>query len=262
MRVIALRVSIFIALAVVIGAEIRFHTFSYLVEDASFLLDPSASRALKIGESHLDAKDPRDYDFARAEHFLRIAYSMDHELPLVNLDMARVAFLKGDFVDAMRSINAQILLTGDEQPNAYYIRGLIEGYMGNYDGSIRDYSHYVSLDPHNWAAVNDLAWALLKAGRSIEAASITGRALNEAPDNPWLLNTNAIALYEMGDTRQAAAKSLAAIKAAEKLSVHEWLVAYPGNDPRIAAQGILSLQRSALENMHMIGEASSSARVQ
>src|SRR3989338_11403309 len=97
----------------------------------------------------------------------------------------------------MALINMQIAQMGDNAPNSYYIRALVEGYKGEYAASAKYYEYFLKFHPTNWAAVNDYAWVLLKAGRAKEAAETTARALEWFPDNPWLLNTNATALFEM-----------------------------------------------------------------
>lgn len=266
MSLVSIRGALILASGVLILSLSIIPQFAAMVEknvdDMQYALMPSAPRAFAIAQKHFDAQDPIRYDFARAEKYFRLAFDLNPALPHLNHEMARVHFLKGDFENAMRFINAQIALERDDLPNSYYVRGLIEGYQKDYDAAIADYAHYLSLDPHNWAAINDYAWVLLKTGRAIEAARITGAALNEAPKNAWLLNTNAIALYEMGDTLQARAKAAAAIAAAEHVQVKDWLRAYPGNDPKIAEEGVRSLRESASANMHTIEQAMPTSTIQ
>lgn len=224
----------------------------FLYEDISLAFHPSAERAFKYGEKHFNAIDSRNYNIERSEYLFTKAYNFDPEYPYVNHELARVDFLKGRFGDALKKINTQIDLQGDSSPNSYYIRGLIEGFAGDYDAAARDYAHFLQIAPPNWAAINDYAWVLLKANNPLQAASVTGLALNSFPNNAWLLNTNATALYEIGDVDQALIKVRAAVYESQKLGPSDWLLAYPGNDPRIAASGIAAFKAATLANMHTI----------
>lgn len=230
-------------------------------EDISDMVAPNADRAFRYGQKHFSSR-AEDYDIARAEHFFVNAMIRDPDLPLVRHELARVYFLKGDFAKALSFIDAQVALYGDEFPNAYYVRGLIEGYMGDYAASAQDYKHFLQFEPHNWAALNDYAWVLLKANRPREAAEATAEGLQYFPDNPWLLNSNSIALYEIGNLEDAHKYARLAVAASQKVTKADWLRAYPGNDPKIAAEGIASLQKATSDNMHTIEAALASSTVQ
>jgi len=232
-----------------------------MYEDISDAVVPDAERAFLYGEKHFNSR-AEDYDIARAERFFVNAMMRDPDLPLVRHELARVYFLKGDFPKALGFINAQVALHGDEFPNAYYVRGLIEGYAGDYAAAAKDYEHFLRFDPHNWAAMNDYAWVLLKAHRSQDAALVASEGLTLFPDNPWLLNSQAIALYEMNAFSAALRSAQKASAAVAVLSEAEWLRAYPGNDPGSAAEGIASFKKAVADNMHTIETALASSAVQ
>lgn len=226
-------------------------------------LKPEASFAFEQGTRFLDAgSNTEEYDIDRADRFFRSAASIDPKYPYLYHQLARISFLKGDFSKALAQINRQIAEYGDQTPNSYYVRGLIEGYMGDYEASIADYQEYLKSDPHNWAAINDYAWVLLKAERAEEVVAVTDDGLKYFPDNAWLLNTNAIALYEVGDIERAREQAKKALVAASQVSEQAWLSAYPGNDPRIAQEGISAFVEAARQNMHTIAVASASSTVQ
>lgn len=233
-----------------------------LYEDASFALAPSAARAYLYGERHFNARNPHEYDIARAANFFYEAEKLDPSLLYVHHELARVYFLRGDFGDALMQIDTQIAEHGDKTPNSYYVRGLIEGYMGDYADSAKDYEHFLKFDPHDWAGINDYAWVLLKAERAKDAEAATAEGLKYFPSNPWLLNTNAIALYESGRMKKALAPAQAAVAAGAKLTEAEWLHAYPGNDPQIAGAGIAAFRAAAQANVHMIEQALASSTLQ
>ena len=237
----------------VLGAfdtPLRSLRFSY--ERAQFRAHPSAELAFQYGSEHLNSSKRRAYDIEAAEHFFLQAAFLNSDLPYLNHELARIAFLKGDFDTALVRINREIALYGDIEPNTYYVRGLIHGYSGEYDEAVTDYERYIASDPTNWAALNDLAWVFLKAERFQEASDISRRGLSYFPDNPWLLNTNAIAQYELDDFEGAYESARKAQQAVQTLTVREWLTAYPGNNPATARDGMETLKVSIEQNMHSI----------
>lgn len=231
----------------------------YAAEEAVLLsLFPSAERAYAYGGRHLDGNNVALYDVDRAEVYFEKAISMDKEHAYAHHELARIAFLKGDFVKALSLINLALEYNDGSKASSYYVRGLILGYMERYDESADDYERFLDENPINWAAINDYAWVLLKAGRIEEAAVATLGGLRMHRDNPWLLNTNAIALYELGYLDQARHQARAAIKAVHSLDNEDWSLAYPGNDPFIAREGLHALQDSIMRNMHTIADAARS----
>lgn len=231
----------------------------YAQEDVLYALDPSAARAFAYGERHFSATDPAQYDVNRAAYFFWQARAADPTTPYVYHELARIAFLRGDFTRALQYIDDQIAIWGDKAPNSYYVRGLIEGYMGEYDAAIADYAHYLASAGDNWAAMNDYAWVLLKAKRFSDAADITAKGLAAFPNNPWLLNSHATALFELGRDRAALENAQKADAAVAGLTERQWLTAYPGNDPDAAAAGIMTFKRAVGANMQMIENAIASS---
>lgn len=234
----------------------------YMEERVMMLSVPSSARAFQYGQRHFSSRNETLYDIETAEYFFREADKLDPMHPQVLHELARLAFLRGDFGVALSRINAQIQTHGDALPNSYYVRGLILGYMGRYEEAARDYEAYLESDPHNWAAVNDYAWVLLKAGRAEEALAAIEPEFAYWPDNPWLLNSAAIAAYELGEHEKAQEYIERATEHVQTLTRREWLVAYPGNDPRIAGDGIAALKKSILNNMHTITSARDDSAVQ
>ncbi len=239
-----------------------FHTIEIALEKTSLALFPSAQRAFDYGERHFNARTRGEYDIVAAEYFFGKAADIDPKTPYLFHELARIAFLKGDFEVAMALINSQIDLMGDSAPNSYYIRALIEGYKGDYVASAEDYKYFLKFQPTNWAAVNDYAWVLLKAGKAKEASDATARALEWFPENPWLLNTHATARYELHDYEGALLSAQKASVEVATLSEAEWLQAYPGNDPKIADRGIVAFQKAVRDNIHSITLALTTSAVQ
>ncbi|OGJ58042.1 hypothetical protein A2635_01425 [Candidatus Peribacteria bacterium RIFCSPHIGHO2_01_FULL_51_9] len=225
-------------------------------------LSPSAERAFKYGSKHFNGQDPLHYDIDAAEYFFRQALELDPSLTYIHHQIARIYFLHGNFADAFAEISTQIAEHGTSTPNSYYVRGLIEGYMGMYDSAAKDYEVFLEVDPRNWAAINDYAWVLLKAGRAKDAAVATEEGLKYFPENPWLLNSSAIALYEMGQLSKAHERAQKAQLHVLGVEEREWLHSYPGNDPGIAGEGIATFRAAVAENMHRIEVALASSAVE
>ncbi len=231
-------------------------------EDIGYRMNPSAQKAFDLAEQSFIATRPARYDIARAEYYFGEALRQDPHMPYLYHELARIAFLKGDLAQAYARINYDIAQHGDTQLRSYYIRGLIAGYMGLYDQAINDFGYFAALVPDSWAGANDYGWVLVKAGRAEDAAEVTSKALEIFPNNPWLLNTNAIALAEMGKLAEARIQIDKAARYAQAVTHSDWLYAYPGNDPASAPQGVEALKKSVIHTKHLLEAMPQSGGVQ
>lgn len=241
------------AIAVIAGVYLaRPSIFRGAYEEGRYLLAPSAERAYAYGTQHFNAVEADEYDIDTAERYFRRAATLDDAYPGVHHQLARIAFLRADFPAGLGHINREIEEYGDANPNAYYIRALILGYMGQYLEAAADYETYFRIEPANWAGINDYAWVLLKADLPEGALGATEWGLDKWPDNPWLLHNKAIALYELGRFQQAAQTAQAAAAAVETVTPDVWLMAYPGNDPRVAEEGVRTFKKAVADNQAQI----------
>ncbi len=248
---------IVIVLAVVLFLETLSSTIPFLVnkyEDVSFALFPSAQKAYDYGVVHFNASDPSDYNIDLASDYFYTAAALNPKLPYLWHELARISFIEGDFIKAMTQINIQIAQEGDNTPSSYYVRGLIEGFMGDYPAAEDDYAHFYQLVPINWAGANDYAWVLLKDGKPQMAAQVVESVLPYYPQNPWLLNSDAIALSEMGDATTARERLETASQSVADLTPLDWSIAYPGNDPNVASQGLAQFKQAVQDNIHTLDE--------
>ncbi len=246
-----------LALLVIMAAVALFFAsgpgmFSYMGERMEYASSPSAPRAYALGMRHFDSSNADTYNLAHAAHFLEEALERDESYPLANQQLARIRFIQGDFKKAISHINREIEISGDQSPSVYYIRGLIRGYAGSYLDAESDFSRYIKLNPEIWAAYNDRAWVLMKAGLHKEALGSVLQGLEKFPDNAWLLNSFAIALYETGDAESARSVAVRAQAAVSKLTPQDWSNANPGNDPRVAATGLETFKSAAGGNLEKI----------
>lgn len=211
-------------------------------------LSESAPLALEIG-NHYFGGSPNAYDPARAESYFLKALKLDPLVPDAWHQLARIAFLRGDFDEALARVNRQIELHGEDLMASFYVRGLVAGYRGDLAAAERDFKEFLSWDPDNWAAANDLAWVFFKGGRFAAAEAAADAALRKSPGNPWLLLMRGVSRGELGRRSEALRDILAAREAAAALTPAHWSRAYPGNDPRQAESGLAALRAVIEENI-------------
>ena len=241
----------YLLLAMLAYTTLGERTFVRLYERAALVLAPSPERAFAYGNRHFDAKHPDAYDIDHAQVLFEKAHKLNSELPGLQHQRARIAFLEADYPRALAYIDEAIR---DEPTSisSYYVRGLIKGFAGDYGGAASDFETYLASDPSNWAATNDYAWVLLKDDRPEEAHAALERGLVFWPDNPWLLNAQAIALFEQGESGRAAEAAYRAGNAVQTVTEVDWLNAYPGNDPLIAGEGVRAFRAAIAANIHSI----------
>jgi tetratricopeptide (TPR) repeat protein len=249
-----------ILVAVAVHQPLRSRVVNFW-QETQLRFFPSAKLAYELGSKHFDVEHQRDYDLGLAKKYFETANALDPKLPYVRHQLARIEFLEGDFALALLYIDAEIALSDKPAtPSSYYVRGLIEGYMEKYDAAAYDYEAYLKTDPDNWAAINDYAWVLLKDERYRDALNATDWGLRTWPDNPWLLNSKATALFELGQLEEANDAVQKAAQYVANVTESEWSYAYPGNDPLIAKEGVESFKAAILTNMHTISLALEKSR--
>lgn len=224
-----------------------------LYEDVRIALAANEEVAYQYAVKHFDAAHADDYDIDRAAVLFDRVYAMNPNHPYVQHQRARVAFLRSDFSVALMRIDEAV--EKGTTPSSYYMRGLIKGFMGDYEGAAKDYEMYLRTDPKNWAAITDYSWVLIKAGKPLEGLVALDWGLLYWPDNPWLLNTKATAHFDRGEYIKAKDAIMKAKSAVDSVTPDAWSRAYPGNDPLIAPQGVDVFRKSVEENMHRIDAA-------
>ncbi len=218
------------------------------------IVDASAGKLLlKTGNSFFGGSMP--YSLTMADYSYRTALLFDPKVEDAWHQRARIAFLKGNFDDALVKINKQIDLHGDSFMAAYYIRGLIYGYDKQYTNAEKDFLHFLTWDSNNWAANNDLAWIYFAQGKFDQALAQSAKGLAVNPGNAWLLTMHAMSLYNLGKSEKAYEELLEAKKSVEKLTEADWTHSYPGNDPAIAASGLAAFKATIEKNIELVHKA-------
>ena len=211
----------------------------------------------ECGNYYFGVYGSENYDVKKAERYFEKTIALDPSTPDVWHQYARTAFLRGDFAVALFRINQQLERRGDELMAAYYIRGLIYGYAKNYEMAEKDFLKFLEWSPTNWAANNDLAWIYFAQGKYKEAAAQVEPMLLRDPYNVWILVMHAMAVYNLGDVATAKRELTLAKHAAQGLEERHWMLAYPGNDPRLASEGLTNFREAIERNLVLVNSSTS-----
>ena len=217
--------------------------------DMALALHRDAGFAVAIGNYYFNVGGTGAYDLVRARTYYEKALQMDPQVPDAWHQLARIEFLRGNFYGAYDKINKQIELHGNSFMASYYIRGLINGFLGNTNGAEKDFKTFLAWDAKNWAAHNDLAWVYFTKGdyRNTEVIAREGLAFN--PGNPWLLTSLGLALLNEGKKEEAHMILADALKESGKLTAADWHHAYPGNDPGLGDTGLEKMRSVIRHNL-------------
>lgn len=227
-----------------------------LTERVSLFVAPSAEKAYGYGMRHFNSLDPAAHNLSDAAYFLFAAERLDPAYPYVHHQLARIYFLRAEYPQALAEINLEIAHDPEKtRAEAFYMRGLIEGYLQDYPAAVKDYKQFIELNPGRWEGRTDYAWVLIKTGDLTEALSVIDTGLATAPQNPWLLSMRATILFEEGRYKEALPAARNAQDAVRRLTEEEWLKAYPGNAPDVAAIGLKTLRDAAQVNLEKIERA-------
>jgi len=132
------------------------------------------------------------------------------------------------------------------------MRGLINIYTSNFEEAVRDFSIFVGWSPDEWPGYNDLAWAYFKRGIYKKTAEVAQNGLERFPRNMWLHNMAGVALWNMGDLEEAEEHLILAEELVTKMTIAEWGVAYPGNDPSTYSTALEAMRKSVSENLNAV----------
>ena len=216
----------------------------------SLIPAPTAANFFARGEHYFAGDDT--YDLERARSYYEEALKRDPELPAAWHQLARLDFLEGNFSEALAEINKQIELHGTTVAGSYYVRGLIHGYRKEFAAAEQNFLTYKELHPNSWGVYNDLAWIYFQQGKYERAAEVAKQGLALRPNNAWLLTSYGMALSNLGKKEEARPILEKALREAKKLSPEAWSRNNPGNDPRIAAEGLAQMTAIIEGNLHTL----------
>jgi tetratricopeptide (TPR) repeat protein len=144
--------------------------------------------------------------------------------------LGRVYFVEGKLDRAISEFN-MTLRVNSEHKRAYYMRGLAKGYKEDYVGAQADFHSFVDNFPDEWAGYVDLAWVYYEDEKYDKAREVAEKGVELFPENAWVLKGLGVAYIQLGEKEKAREVLEKAGSEAEKLTVSDWRLAYPGNDP-------------------------------
>lgn len=194
------------------------------------------------------------YDLDQAKSAYTQVLALDPENRDAHYQLARIHFLESDFPQAIEHID-QTLALDPEFSKAYYMKGLILGYRGSLIEAIGYFEHFIELVPDNWAGYNDLAWIHFQLGRYEKTLAVAEAGLAQSPENPWLLNMRGLALLNLDRPAEAAEAFAHARVRADEMQPENWGQSYPGNDPKIYAEGLERMREAIGHNLDLVGAA-------
>ena len=173
------------------------------------------------------------YDLKKAARYYRAAAFFDTEETFARYQLSRIYFVNGKLQDALREADAAVALAPDFG-RAYYMRGLINGFSNKLDEAEADFKKILELgelEQGVWAVYNDLSWIQFQKGNYANVEETARQGLELYPQNPWLLNSLGLALFNMDKKKEAKAIFKEAFQKAQELTVEDVRRAYPGNNP-------------------------------
>lgn len=190
------------------------------------------------------------YNLEKAAKYYKAAAFVDREASYPHYQLARVLFVKADFNEARAEIDKALKLN-PENKRAYYVRGLIDGYDGDWKSAVEDFRKFVEWAPKEWAGYNDLAWAYYESKDYQKAADVASKGLEVAPNNVWLLNGLGVSLQALGKGDEAKAVLSRAAELAQKITPVDWEKAYPGNDTQTAEWNLAQFRTDVNYNLSL-----------
>ncbi len=222
---------------------------------ALWLVRNDAAFAILLGNYYFGATIGRsEYNPEKAKQAFEKAVKANPKVLWGHYELARIYFLENKFDRALEEINKE-LEANPENLRALYIRGLIYGYrnqQGDLERAEENFRRFTIWAPKEWGGYNDHAWVLSRLGRYVDAKDVIGLAFKNALDvqgNPWLWNGLGLAELNLEEYKSAQNSFEKALKFAEKLTLSDWIKAYPGNNPNNAESGLLAFRAAITENV-------------
>lgn len=232
-------------LAEKMGPQIR--ASEILVKTAAFLGTGDAKLSFYVGLWY-----HKNHDLIKAEKFYRQAAALDPLIANTHYQLASVYFIQGNLQPALTEINNEIIVN-PANIRSYYIRGLVLGNMGKNKEAEADFKTFIksplSKQTNGWGGYNDLAWVLLRRSKNKEALQVLKEAEKQFPGNVWIENGLGGTYSAVKNYKKSKEYYELALKDARKLTVEEWLVAYPAHDPKTAEDGVAQVVKGIEKNL-------------
>jgi len=223
-----------------------------------------AALSSNIGDYYFNSGGESEdmYDLGKARSYYGIAATLNPTLPHPWYQLGRIDFLNSSHELAIIKFNTNIeLYNGVENQDVmrtHYMRGLTYGYMKKFEEAEADFKKILEWHEdkppisEEWALYVDLSWIYFQQGKYKDMEVLTKEGLSRYPDNPWVLNLRGLSLLNLDRESEARPILEQALKEAQKLVKEDWTRAYPGNDPRIADQGLASMITALEYNISLV----------
>lgn len=128
-----------------------------------------------------------------------------HNIAVCRMDEARKQKYKGDYPQALSSLQAILNDFGDAAPRKEIEIEMASCYSlsGNYEKAISLYNGVLQQDPTNAAVQNNLALCYARIGDYNRSLAMQEQALRLTPHNPELLANIAVTYFQQGNYKQA-----------------------------------------------------------
>lgn len=184
--------------------------------------------------------------------YFKKVYQLNPNYPGVNLEIGKFYFL--GFIslnEALVHFTKEIELTN--HPYAYHERGIIYGYLRQWDKAEKDFRQEIVLSD-NWAGYLNLAWILFSQGEFNEAEKIMQIVNQKKPESIWSLNGLGVIHLNQGKYELAIQELEKAFEKAQILNIEDYLRAYPNNNPKLALSMIENIKAGIAFNLALAYE--------
>ncbi len=184
--------------------------------------------------------------------FVNAAYPVfGTPVAFAHYQLSRTYFIQGKLEQSLEEAKKELALYPDNV-RTYYILGLTYGYLNREPEAIEAFSKFIDAAPMSWAARNDKAWLQFRIGDIDGALATIQPILDHSQDNPWIQNMYGTLLMNKEKYRQAKTAFENAKRITDAYTPELWAQSYPGNDPRIYAQGLDGFKSSIASNLQLI----------
>ncbi len=205
--------------------------------------------------NHFFGGNQKLYNINIAEYIYKDALHYDNinntPSPYAHHQLSRVYFVKGELVRALEEINQELYYYPDHY-KSHYIKGLILGFMNREKEGVEEFSLFLKTQPNSWAAHNDKAWLQWRDGDTGGALATIREVGKGYTTNPWIANTFGVMLYNNKQYKEALVVLNRGKVLADRMTLSDWNKGYPGNDPRIYAQGLEEMRASFNKNIELV----------
>lgn len=225
---------------------------------------PLTNDPFVLAQYYFNADDDPDgpYDIVKARYYYEQAILANpRAYDSAWYQLARIDFLEGRFNNAIYKFEKQLEYFKDVLPQAHYMLGLTYAYRAkegggveDWDAAAKEFEQFLRYKPYSPWARTDLSWIYFAQGKYEEMLPVLEKGLEYTPDSPWLHNMYGLALMNTGDREGAREHFEQASISAAELSIEEWGLAYPGNDPSMWEVGLASFRAAIEENLQLSHE--------